>query len=155
ALRRRRQPLALDLVLIPYHGAPRADAREIYRGQARSGTTHFHAYATAYVIRKGRRFTVALAHVRQGDDLADVLRALLRQAANASVRPRHALWDRGFYTVCVARYLQRARYPFLLPVPAKGRQAEHPKGASGTRVFPLRKRSGWGRHTLHNAAGRK
>src|SRR5262245_22708834 len=155
ALRRRRQPLAVDLILIPYHGAPLADAREIYRGQARSGTTHFHAYATAYVIRKGQRFTVALAYVRQGDELADVLRELLRQAAKAGVRPRYVLLDRGFYSVGVVRYLQAARYPFLLPVPAKGRRADHPKGASGTRLFHLRKRSGWGRHTLHNAAGRK
>ena len=47
ALRRRRQPLAIDLILIPYHGEPRADPSEVYRGQAMSGTTHFLAYATA------------------------------------------------------------------------------------------------------------
>jgi hypothetical protein len=155
ALRRRRQPLALDLVLIPYHGEPQADPREVYRGQAKSGTSHFHAYATAYVIKKGQRFTVALAYVRKGDDLAGVLRELLRQAAKAGVRPRHVLLDRGFYSVSVVRYLQAARYPFLMPVPAKGRKADHPKGPSGTRVFHLRQRSGWGRHTLRNAAGRQ
>jgi hypothetical protein len=155
ALRRRRQPLAIDLILIPYHGEPLADADEVYRGQAKSGTSHFHAYATAYVIQKGRRFTVALAYVRQGDDLADVVKGLLRQAARASVRPRHLLLDRGFYAVSVIRSLQAARCPFLLPVPAKGRKADHPKGPSGTRLFHLQKRSGWGRHTLRNAAGRK
>src|SRR5262249_17479132 len=64
---RRRQPLAIDLTLLPYHGAPLEDPREIYRGQAKDGTSHFHAYATAYVIRKGQRFTVALAYVRKGD----------------------------------------------------------------------------------------
>ncbi len=155
ALRRRRPPLAIDLILIPYHGEPKDDPREIYRGPAKSGTTHFHAYATAYVIKKGQRFTVALAYVMKGDDLADVLRALLRQAAKAGVRPRYVLLDRGFYSVSVIRYLQAARYPFVMPVPAKGRKADHPKGPSGTRVFHLRKRSGWGRHTLRNAAGQK
>jgi hypothetical protein len=60
ALRRRRQPIAVDLVLTPYHGQPLKDVNEVYRSQARSGTSHFHAYATAYVIRKGQRFTVAL-----------------------------------------------------------------------------------------------
>jgi len=155
ALRRRRQPLAIDLTLIPYHGQPLTDASEVYRSQAKSGTTHFHAYATAYVVRKGQRFTVALASVRQGDDLADILRALLRQAAKASVRPRYVLLDRGFYSVSVVRYLQAARYPFVMPVPCKGRKADHPKGPGGTRVFPLWKRSGWGRHTLQNAAGQK
>src|SRR5947209_7217023 len=47
ALRRRRQQVAIDLVLIPYHGQPFLDPVEIYRGQPRSGTSHFHAYATA------------------------------------------------------------------------------------------------------------
>jgi hypothetical protein len=155
ALRQRRQPLACDLILIPYHGEPLADAREVYRGQAKSGTSHFHAYATAYVMRKGQRFTVALVYVRKGDDLADVVRELLRQAAKAGVRPRYLLLDRGFYSVSVIRYLQAARCPFLMPVPAKGRKADHPKGPSGSRVFHLRKQSGWGRHTLQNAAGQK
>jgi putative transposase len=155
ALRRKRQPIAVDLILIPYHGQPQDDPGEIYRGQAKDGTTHFHAYATAYVIRKGQRFTVGLTYVRQGDDLAAVVQELLRQAAKASVRPRYVLLDRGFYNVSVVRYLQAARYPFILPVPAKGRKADHPKGPSGTRVFHLWKRSGWGRHTLRSAAGRK
>jgi hypothetical protein len=154
ALRRRRQPLAIDLILIPYHGEPLAEASEVYRGQAKSGTTHFHAYATAYVLRKGQRFTVALAYVRQGDDLADVVKELLRQAARAGVKPRYVLLDRGFYAVSVIRYLQAARCPFLMPVPCKGRKADHPKGPGGTRVFHLRKRGGWSRHTLKSADGR-
>jgi hypothetical protein len=154
ALRRRRQPLAIDLVLIPYHGEPLAEASEVYRSQAKSGTTHFHAYATAYVMRKGQRFTVALAYVRKGDDLADVVKELLRQAARAGVRPRYLLLDRGFYAVSVVRYLQAAHCPFLMPVPCKGRKADHPKGPSGTRVFHLRKRGGWARHTLQSGDGR-
>jgi hypothetical protein len=154
ALRRRRQPLAIDLILIPYHGEPLKDASEVYRGQAKSGTTHFHAYATAYVIKKGQRFTVALVYVRKGDDLADVVKGLLRQAAKAGVRPRYLLLDRGFYAVSVIRHLQAARCPFLMPVPAKGRKADHPQGPSGTRVFHLRKRGGWSQHTLKSSDGR-
>src|SRR5215472_16650904 len=63
ALRRRPQRLAADLVLIPYHGQPLHDPEEIYRSCAKSGTSHFHAYATLYVIRQGYRFTVALTAV--------------------------------------------------------------------------------------------
>jgi putative transposase len=154
ALRRSRQPLAIDLTLLPYHGRPREDPREVYRSKAREGTSHFHAYATAYVIRKGQRFTAALAYVRKGDDLAGVVKELLRQAARGGVRPRHLLLDRGFYQVGVIRYLQAARVPFLMPVPAKGRKADHPDGPSGTRVFHLRTRGGWGRHTLTAGDGR-
>jgi hypothetical protein len=48
--------------------------REIYRGQAKSGTTHFHAYATAYIVRRGQRFTVALIRVEHGTAMVEVLK---------------------------------------------------------------------------------
>ncbi len=112
ALRRRLQRLALDLTLIPYHGQPFRDPEEIYRGQAKDGTSHFHAYATAYVVKHGQRYTVALTGVKKGETLKDVVRRLLRQAASVGVRPRLLLLDRGFSSVAVVRYLQAARYPF-------------------------------------------
>ena len=80
-LRKQLQRLAIDLTLIPYHGKPFRDLNEIYRGQAKSGTSHFHAYATAYVVRKGQRYTVALTGVKKGESLKDVVQRLLRQAA--------------------------------------------------------------------------
>src|SRR5690349_13340063 len=116
ALRRHLQRLAIDLTLIPYHGRPFRDLGEVYRGQARDGTSHFHAYATAYVVRHGHRYTVALTGVRKGEPLKDVVRRLLRQAASVGIRPRLVLLDRGFYSVAVVRYLQAARVPFLMPV---------------------------------------
>jgi hypothetical protein len=155
ALRRRRQPLAIDLTLIPYHGQPLHEEREIYRSQPKSGTTHFHAYATAYVIRHGLRFTVGLTAVYRGDALAEVIRRLLAQAAKAGVRPRYLLLDRGFCSVEVIRSLQAGRRPFLMPLPRRGRKADHAKGPSGTQVFTTWKRSGWGRYTLTNARGER
>jgi hypothetical protein len=153
--RRRRQPLAIDLHLVPYHGQPLHDSKEVYRSQAKSGTSHFHAYATAYVIRKGLRFTVALTTVRRGEPLAEVIRRLLSQAAKGSVRPRYLLLDRGFCSVAVIRYLHAARRPFLMPLVSRGRKPDHPKGVSGSRVFGTYKRSGWSRYTLTDAQGKK
>src|SRR6187549_2079984 len=88
ALRRHRQRLAIDLTLIPYHGQPFADVEEVYRARAKDGTSHSHAYATAYVVKHGQRYTVALTGVRKGEPLKDVVRRLLRQAAGVGVRPR-------------------------------------------------------------------
>jgi Transposase DDE domain len=155
ALRRRRQPLAIDLTLIPYHGQPLRDLSEIFRSQAKSGTSHFHAYATAYVIRKGQRFTVALTTVARGEPLPAVIQRLLRAAAKAAVRPRYLLLDRGFCSVDVIRYLQAARYAWLMPLTVRGRQPDHPHGPSGSRLFALWKRSGWGQYTMTNAAQRQ
>ena len=64
------------------------------------------------------------------------------------LKPGLLLLDRGFYSVAVIRYLQRARWPFLMPVVCHGRKADHPKGPSGSNVFKQEKKSGWFRHTL-------
>jgi hypothetical protein len=93
-LRQNLQRLAIDLTLIPYHGKPFREVKEFYRGQAKDGTSHFHAYATAYVIRNGRRYTVALTGVTKGEALKDVVQRLLRQAARISIRPRLLLLNR-------------------------------------------------------------
>jgi hypothetical protein len=154
-LRRRRQPLAIDLHLVPYHGQPLYDEKEVYRSQAKDGTTHFHAYATCYVIRRGLRFTLALAAVQRGEPLPGVIQRLLAQAAKAGVRPRYLLLDRGFCSVAVIRSLQAGRRPFLMPLPLRGRQLDHPKGPGGSRVFAAWRRSGWSRYTLTDAHGRR
>src|SRR3954470_248237 len=154
ALRKRPQLLAVDLTLIPSHGQPSHAPDEVYRGQAKDGTSHFHAYATAYVVRKGQRYTVALTGVKKGEPLDEVVKRLLRQAASAGVRPRLLLLDRGFYSVAVVRYLQRARHPFLMPVVCHGRSPKPPGGPTGSYVFRTWKKSGWSTHTLADATKR-
>ncbi len=42
----------------------------------------------------------------------------------------------------------------LMPVPLKGRTADHPKGAGGTRVFACWRRVAFGRYRLHPTGGR-
>ena len=150
ALRKRRQRLAIDLALIPYHGRPSRDVEEIYRGQAKDGTSLFHAY----VVRHGQRSTVALTGVRKGEPLEEVVRRLLRQAASVGVRPRLLLLDRGFDSVAVIRYLQAARYPFLMPVACHGRSPKQPGGPTGSDVFRTWKTSGWSRSTPRDAKER-
>ena len=108
AQRRLGRQLAQDLASQPAaHGRrsgpdplswPADDPDEIYRSEAKSGTSHFHAYATLYVIRNGYRFTVALTPVSRGEPLEAVLKRLLHQAAQSDSLPLAAL-DRGFYSV--------------------------------------------------------
>src|SRR4051794_20104660 len=107
ALRRRPQRLAIDLTLIPYHGEPFRDEAEVYRSLAKDGTSHFHAYATAYVVLKGQRFTVALSAVAKAEPLKEVLQRLLQQARSVGGVPRLLLLDRGFYSVDVIRTFRR------------------------------------------------
>lgn len=154
ALRKRRYPLAIDLTLIPYHGEPYHSPEEIYRGEPKSGTSHFHAYATAYVIRDGRRFTVAMTRVLYGEPVQEVVQRLLKQASRIGVKPRYLLLDRGFYNVAVVRYLQAARYPFLMPVARRGRKPRDPEKSQSVWRFFAWKRSGWSEHAWRDKEGR-
>ena len=154
ALRRpRKRPLRviIDLTLIPYYGEHALDSREIYRGQRKAGTRSFFAYATAYVLLHGQRFTLAVTPVTRSEKLKDVLQELLHLVSKAGLQPGLLLLDRGFYTAEIIRYLQCARRPFLMPVTCHGRDADHPKGPSGSKVFKLMRKSGWFTHTVGDA----
>jgi putative transposase len=142
--------VAMDLCEIPYHGLHKRDPREICRGQAKSGTTHFHTYATAYLVHRGERLTLALTHVWQHDSKADIVKRLLRRVRRQGLKVRYLLLDRGFYNIDVIRYLQRARCPFLMPVVnCRGKGKDLAKSKSAAR-FLVWKRSGWSQHTLRN-----
>jgi putative transposase len=151
----RRWFVALDITLIPYHGQPQRDPAEVYRGEAKSGTTHFHAYATAYLMHRGRRCTLALVRVTLGMPMADVVRRLLTLVRQLGITPKLLLLDRGFCSVDVVRYLQAARMPFLMPAPMRGRKADHPRGPSGTYVLAATKHSGWSRYSWRSAEGKQ
>jgi Transposase DDE domain len=154
-LLRRAQKVAMDLHLIPYYGQPQQDARELYRGARKAGTKTFHAYATAYVICRGCRYTLALRPVHHADPWDEVVGDLLRQVRRLGVRVDWLLLDRGFFSVGVIRYLQAARCPFLMPVIQRGRKASAEKGAGGTRAFGTWRHSGWATYTLQERRGRR
>src|SRR2546421_3888186 len=76
---RRRYPVAIDLTLLPYYGRPDPDDDLVDKGPEKASTHHHYAYATAYLVRKGRRFTLAVRTVRHGDPWDDSGRSLLRR----------------------------------------------------------------------------
>ena len=147
-LLRQPQRVAIDLTLIPYHGQPMSDPSEVYRSKAKDGTSHFHAYATAYVNYRGQRYTLAMTTVDKGEKMEAVLKRLLKRLGQLGVATRLLLLDRGFWSVAVIRCLQAARKPFLMPAVLRGRKEGHAEGPSGTRVFALRKRSGLDEYKL-------
>ena len=150
---RKAYPVAIDLFLVPYYGEPDGKEDRVYRGELKASTHRHHAYATAYLVRKGRRFTLGMIDVRHDTPWQDVVRDLLRLARRSVPAIRLVLLDRGFYSAKVVRYLQRARTPFIMPMVGRGRTARHPKGASGSNVFFGWKASGWGRYTLKERRG--
>jgi putative transposase len=142
--------LAIDLTLFPYHGEPASNPKEIYRSKAKAGTSHFHAYASAYVVLAGERFTVALTRVEKGEKMEAVLMRLLAFVRKAGVDTKLLLLDRGFFSVGVIRYLQAARVPFLMPAMVRGRKPTKGQPASGMRAYQQWKKSGWGKHSMRD-----
>jgi Transposase DDE domain len=133
--RRRRHPMAIDLHRVAYYKRGRLPPAHVRKGQRLAGTRYAHDYATASLLRKGQYYVVAVTPYDPGESLADVTRRLLRQAAGLGFSPRYVLMDRTFWSADVFRYLQQARYPFVLPVQARGKKADAPGGPTGTQTF--------------------
>ena len=127
ALTRKSRVLAIDLTLIPYHGQPALDKKEIYRSKPKSGTSHFHAYGTAVVVHNGYRYTLALTRVEYKEPMKEVVQRLLRIVRSRGVKVRYLLLDKGFYSVSVITYLKRAGHGFIIPVILRGRKKSDPK----------------------------
>ena len=147
SLWRKARMIAIDLTLIPYHGEPAYDEKEIYRGEPKSGTTHFHAYATAVIVHKGHRYTIALIRVEKGEKMPSVVQKLLRIVRRRQIKIKLVLLDKGFFSVSVIGYLKRARYGFIIPAVARGRKPKAPKEDTGLRSL-FKKKNGYYKHTL-------
>ena len=109
--------------MIPYYGNPSAEELPyIYRSQAKNGTCSFYAYATLYVIKKGKRVTLAIKAVRRFDTLVAVITYLLALIEPRKLQIKRLYLDRGFFCVPVIRWLQALNMPFVMPVIIRGKQ---------------------------------
>lgn len=154
ALRRKARMIAIDLTLIPYHGQPWLDKKEVYRSSPKSGTTHFHAYATAVVVHKGHRYTLALTHVEHGESMKEIVQRLLQIVRRREVKIKFVLLDKGFFSVEVISYLKRARYGFIIPAFPRGRKPKKGTKLTGLRAL-MKENHGYYRHTLSSNTGDK
>jgi putative transposase len=149
SLRKKGKRIAIDLVEVPYHGKVKKEHEgEVRRSKAKSGTTHFFVYATAYVIQNGPRYTLAMIRVRAEDTMVKVLKQLLTQLKKLGIKVSLLLLDRGFYSVKVIRYLIRQKQPFIMPAIKRGKKPEQDGGPTRTYQLAALKSSGWYRYTL-------
>src|ERR1700733_5440963 len=76
--RRRRWMVAIDIHNVPYYGRPTPD---VVGGPKKQGTKWFFAYATAVLLHKGRRYTIALEAMLPQTKPHDIVRVVLDQIA--------------------------------------------------------------------------
>ena len=113
--------IAIDLTLIPYHGECYEAANEILRGEAKSGTTHFHGYATVSIVHDHQRYVLALRFVEKGESMETIVARLLNRLKSIGISIRCAYLDKGFCSVPVLKTLKRRKLRFVVPIPVRGK----------------------------------
>jgi putative transposase len=127
--------VAIDVTLLPYYGSYAEDPGEIRRGEAKAGTTRFHAYASAYAIRRGRRVSLAVAFVQAEDALVDVLAELVARVRALRIGIDRLYLDRDFASVAMLRFLAEQPFTSIVALPKRGaRFKELLAGRQGTRT---------------------
>ncbi len=122
-LNKKKQSLAIDLNLIPYYGTPsEEESPYIYRSQAKNGTCSFYAYATLYLIKKGKRVTLAIRGVRWADTKVAIITYLLAELSTLKIRMKKLYLDRDFFCVSVIRWLIALGVPFIMPAIRRGKK---------------------------------
>jgi len=147
-LRDHPKEIALDLHDEPYYGKdddPDDPDCWICRGEARAGTTRFYRCATAYVMHRDVRFTLAVEFVHPGDDLIQVVTRLLRRVKALKIKVKRAYLDKGFCSIPVLRGLSLAEpdLPVIVAAPIKGK-------TGGTRALCQGRRSYRTEHTFRS-----
>ena len=151
-LGKRGRRVAIDLVALPYHGTvDKAHQGEVCRSKAKSGTTHFFTYATAYAVVRGRRYTLAMCRVRAKQRMDHVVRTLLARLVTLGIRIKLLLLDRGFYSVRVIHDLITGQWPFIMPAVKRGKKPTTAGGPTGTYALAAEKRSHWSPYTLKSS----
>jgi hypothetical protein len=148
-MRRRKWQVAIDWHLSPYYGEPYKSRNELCTGKPRQGTKRFHAYASACIVERGQRYTLALTYVRRHESKTVVLRRLVEQIRRIELKIKCVLLDRDFFNVQVIEYLQSEQLPFLMPVMIRGKAPRRGRKVTGLHWIK-RQSAGWYRHTLRN-----
>jgi hypothetical protein len=126
-------PVAIDLHEEPFYGQlPEDDPEVIRRGEAKAGTTSFHTFATAYVIRQHRRFTLAVTRVRAHERMLEVADRLRQRVEELGIAVQVYVLDRQFWTYELQVAWQAI--PSIMPLRRTGKQGSQ----GGTRpLFDL------------------
>jgi len=111
--------LAFDLHDEPYYGRSDPDDPHnwVCRGQARKGTTRFYRCATAYVILRQVRMTLAIVFIRPGMPMEMIVERLIQLVYQTGIGIHRLYLDKGFFSVATIHCLQRHAIPAILAAP--------------------------------------
>ncbi len=114
--------VAIDTHDEPFYGKTPELRAYTCKTQAKAGTTHFFRIASAYVIWREVRLTLALSYVLPNDSLPEVVAKLLTRLKQIGLHATVLYMDKGFCSGEVIGYLQRSGQSAILACPIRGKQ---------------------------------
>jgi putative transposase len=119
---RTRIEVAIDFHDEPFYGK-QVDLRKVTcSGQAKKGTTHFIRIATAYVIWRQVRLTLALRYVLPDEKALDILKFLLDHLQSLGFTVRVLYLDKGFASSPIVNHLKERKQPAIIACPIRGKE---------------------------------
>jgi hypothetical protein len=113
--------IAIDFHDEPFYGKG-AEMRSVtVRSLAKKGTTHFVRIATAYVIWRQVRLTLALRFVLPGETALETLEFLLGHLKTLGFSSKVLYLDKGFASTAILRYLTNKQQPAIIACPIRGK----------------------------------
>jgi putative transposase len=114
--------VAIDTHDEPFYGKTAQLRAYTCKTRAQAGTTRFFRIASAYVIWRELRLTLALTYVLPDDPLAEVVQRLLMRLRQVGLQATVLYLDKGFCSGEIIRYLQHTQQAAVLACPIRGKQ---------------------------------
>ena len=113
--------IAIDFHDEPFYGKGEQTRQVTVHGQAKKGTTHFVRIATAYVIWRQVRLTLAVRFVLPGESALESLEFLLECLKKLRFSSKVLYLDKGFASTSIIRFLDKRKQPAILACPIRGK----------------------------------
>ena len=113
--------IAVDFHDEPFYGKLETTRAVTCSGQAKKGTTHFVRIATAYVIWRQVRLTLAVHYVLPEEKALDVLKILLKRLKSLGFEAKVLYLDKGFAATPIITYLTAQQQPTIIANPIRGK----------------------------------
>lgn len=114
--------VAIDFHDEPFYGKQEGTRQVTCAGQAKKGTTHFVRIATAYILWRQVRLTLAVRYVLPEDETLEILKFLLKRLKTLAFRAKILYMDKGFASTDIIQYLTAQQQPAIIACPIRGKK---------------------------------
>ncbi len=119
-LLQKRLSCAIDITQVNYYGQDQDE--EVRRGKPKDGTNRFHCYASLCVLKRHKRYTLALTLMLKDEPV--IAERLLKRSEEIGLGIKRLLLDRGFDNNAVVHYLQEQSFASIMPLTLRGQRAK-------------------------------